>query len=247
MLYEFSSLRYPDLADLLKYNPLALLPVAQIEEHGPHLPLSADCLITVHVSRAAAEALPNEIPVLLLDLVPYGYSATTMTRWPGTIRISMETFHNYVFELCASLVDMGVRKLAVMSGHGHHNALVELVARRLADEKGIAPVVLFPHALAPDKIRAIAKSGPAGSCHAGEFETSLLLHLAPHLVDLSRAVDNPLRNFPPKGVFWSTWERERTDSGLYGAPCAASAQTGKLFFDAVVSEAAAFLASFYRA
>ena len=248
MWHEFGALRSPELGEVIKEGPLAILPVGQTEEHGPHLPINADSVIAAAVGRAIAERLGETLPILLMETVVYGYSGKTMLKWPGTMRVSMDTTRDYVYELCRSLVEMGVKRIAIINGHGHHTALLELVARRLVDETGVAPVVLSPAGLAAQTLRTLSKGGPRASCHGGEFETSLMLHLEPDSVDLSAAPENPVADvgLPAAGVFWSTWQRQETPNGIYGVASVASAETGKALFEAMVSEGAKFLEKYYR-
>ena len=248
MHYEFGKLRSPDLEEVLKKKPLAILPVGQVEVHGAHLPINTDCVIASKVAAAAAERLGERLSVLLMDPISYGYSGRIMTRWPGTMQVGMDTIRDYVYDVCASLADMGVEKIAIFSSHGQHMALFELVARKLADEKNVAPVVLMPIALVGETFERIAKGGKGSSCHSGEIETSLMLYLAPDSVDMAKADDNPVKDvgLPPSGVFWSTWQRQTTQSSVYGTPSAASAESGKVLFEAMVTEAVNFLDRYYR-
>ena len=212
MFYEFARLRSPIIGEVMKEKPLVILPVGQIEEHGPHLPVNCDCLIGEKVAEAVARRLGQDLSVLLMPPVSYGYSGKIMKHWPGTMQVSMDTVQRYVYEICASLADMGVDKLAIINSHGHHTALCEMVARKLADEKGVAPAVLMPLYLASEKVKSILKGGPGASCHAGEMETAVMLYLDPEGVDMSAAKDHPVADvgLPAKGVFWSTWERQDT-------------------------------------
>ncbi len=246
MVYEFGNLRSPEVDRVLRENPLVILPVGQTEEHGPHLPINTDCLIATAVASACATKLGAKMPVILMDLISYGYSGKIMTRWPGTMQIRMDTIRDYVYEVCASLADMGARKLAIFNNHGHHLALFELVARMIADEKGFGPTVLVPMNMASEELKSISKGGPGSSCHAGELETALLLHLKPELVELGKVKDNPVAavGLPAAGVFWSTWERQPTKNGVYGTPRAASPETGKKAFEAIVKSAVGFLEHF---
>ena len=247
MLYQFSHLRSPELKNLVKKNPLAILPVGQIEEHGSHLPIATDCVIAAEAARAIAGRLGKKIPVLLMETISYGYSGKIMTSWAGTMQVKMDTIRDYCYDVCASIADMGVKKIAVINGHGHHTAILELVARRLADEKNVAPAIITPWLLIGDVIAKASKAGPEGSCHAGEFETSLMLYLAGELVEMSKAANEPVsqRLKPPSGIFWSTWERQKTSSGIYGKPSVASAESGKVFFEAIVTRASNFLEEHY--
>jgi len=249
MLYEFCRLHSPGLKGVFKKNPLTILPVGQMEEHGAHLPVDTDCVIASETARAISERSARGIPILLMNPIFYGYSGKIMAHWPGTIQIRMDTVRDYVYDVCASIIDMGVEKIAIINGHGHHRAILEIVARKLADEKDVGPVVLEPGVLARDALKKLARGGTGGSCHAGELETSLMLYLRPDSVDMSAAVDeNPVfqKLAPPPGVFWSTWQRQKTKSGIYGKPSAALAQSGKVLFKTIVAKAADFLQKYYR-
>ena len=250
MVYEFGNLRSTEVDRILREKPLVIVPTGQVEEHGPHLPLNTDCVIAERAAAECATRLGADRSVILMDLIPYGYSGKTMTRWPGTMQVRMDTVRDYLYDVCTSLVDMGVKKLAIFNNHGHHVALFELVVRMIADSRSVAPVVLVPlHlALGSGKLENVLKGGPGSSCHAGEIETSLMLYLAPKHVDLSKAKDNPLQDagWPSKGAFWSTWERQPTKNGVYGTPTVARAETGKQIFEVIVESACDFLDRYHR-
>ncbi len=247
MWRRFATLRSPELGEIMQTKPLMILPVGQIEEHGPHLPINTDCVIASRIAQSIAEKVGEKLPVILMELIAYGYSGKVMTQWPGVVRVKMDTIRDYVYDVCSSLVEMGTTKIAVINGHGHHSALLKLMARKLADEKGVAPIILYPAGLACEALKQTARGGDGASCHAGEFETSLMLFLDPDQVDMSQAVDNPLTDIGllPPGAFWSTWDRQKTENGIYGKPSVASAQTGKIFFDAAVTNAIECLEEYY--
>lgn len=247
MWHRFGTLRSPELGKIMQSKPLVILPVGQTEEHGSHLPVNTDAVIASRLAQAIAEELGETLSVLLLDPIAYGYSGKVMTKWPGLFRVEMDTIRDYVYDVCASLVDMGATKIAVINGHGHHTALLKLMARKLADEKGVSPIILYPNGLASEGIEQAARGGPGASCHAGEFETSLMLFLEPDLVDMSQAVDNPLTDTDllPPGTFWSTWDRQKTENGIYGKPSVASAESGKIFFEAAAKRAVQCLEEYY--
>ena len=245
MWYRFGTLTSPELGKIMQTNPLVILPIGQTEEHGPHLPLHTDSLIASRLAQAIAERLPENIPVVLMDTISYGYSGRTMDRWLGTTRVGMDTVRDYVHDICSSLVDMGAKKIVVINGHGHHRGLMEVMARNLADAKGISPLILDPAGLGAQSLKQNARGGPGGSCHGGEFETSLMLFLEPDQVDMAKAVDNPLTTDPlAPGTFWSTWDRQKTEDGIYGRPSVASAGTGKILFEETVAKAVQCLAKY---
>jgi len=123
-----------------------------------------------------------------------------------------------------------------------------VVSRRLADELELDVPVLSIGALAAESLVAHAEGGKGASCHAGELETSLMLHLRPGLVrtDLYPTGDR-VRVPNPAGsaVFWSTWQRQKSQSGIYGDPSTASAEKGKLFLEGIVRNACSFLRVYY--
>ena len=245
----FGEQRSPDLERFVEQNALILLPVGQTEEHGPHLPINTDWVIAQEVAVAVGERMAGDTPTLVMDTICYGYSASALQDWPGTIVLQPETVIDMLCDTCVSLVEMGFRRIAILSIHGNHQGITRVVARKVADATAIYPVVVFPMALGMERFLTVAKAGPEGSCHAGELETSLMLHLAPEQVDMEKVGEpNPLQPASrfAKGVFWSTWGRAKSKHGYYGDPTVSSAETGKAAFEAIVEETVAFLAEFCR-
>lgn len=243
----FGEQRSPDLKKAAKRNALILLPLGQTEEHGPHLPVNTDSVLAREVARSVGERMAARTPTLVMDTICYGYSASALKRWPGTIVLRPETVMDTLCETCVSVIEMGFRRVAILSIHGNHDGVTRVAARKIADATGVYPVVAFPIELAKARFLKVAEAGAAGSCHAGEFETSVMLHLAPHLVAMGKAPGpNPLRGASPFAgkVFWSTWGRERSRHGYYGDPTVANSQTGKIAFEAMVEETVAFLTDF---
>ena len=133
--------------------------------------------------------------------------------------------------------------------HGHHTGALRVVVRQLADQCDVDVALALPAAMAADKLKEITRAGPGASSHAGEFETSLMLHRRPDLVDMSAATDADRltldTEFSSSEVFWSTWRRQRTTTGAYGAPTQASAETGQVLFDTMVERLAEFAHTYY--
>jgi len=244
----FSEQKSPDLKKLAKRGAMVLLPIGQTEQHGGHLPVGTDSIIAREVALAAGKRINRHVPALVMETITYGYSVSALTRWSGTIVVQPETLIEVVCDICFSLIEMGFNRLAILSVHGNHPGILRVAARRVGDMTGVHPAVVFPLLLGQEKFLKLCKAGPEGSCHGGEYETSLMLHLAPHLVDMRKAgKPNPVRRSRFDGkVFWSTWGRQTSTSGIYGDPSAATAETGKRAFEAVVSETVAFLLTFAK-
>ena len=129
----FGELTSPEIAEFVEKNALVLLPIGQTEEHGDHLPVDADTVIAERITEAAAQRLEDEIPVLVMRTVWAGYSGVELTKWPGTMRVRTRVIGDYVFDIIHSLAEMGFRKIATVNGHGHHPAILEMIAREIAD------------------------------------------------------------------------------------------------------------------
>lgn len=244
----------PMLAEQIERGALLILPVGTTEEHGPHLPVDTDARIAEACAHAIAEALAPETPVLVMDTIRYGYSMAIMKRWPGTIVVRTRTLMDYVFDICASVLEMGFRHLALLDCHGHHSGLLSTVSRELCDAFDTAVAILSPARLSADAFNQVRRSDQGGAIHAGEWETSLLLHISPEVVEMPAAVAEPMRyhsdfvagdNFlGSQRVTWSTWYLQQSRTGVYGDPTVATAGTGRAIMQAVVAEAARFLREF---
>ncbi len=247
----------PMLAAQIERGALLILPVGTTEEHGPHLPVDTDARIAEACATALAQELAKETPVLVMDAIRYGYSMALMKRWPGTIVVRTRTFMDYVFDVCGSVLEMGFTKLALLDCHGHHSGLLNTVGRELCDAFDTAVAIISPAKLSAEAFNDVRRSGQGGAIHGGEWETSLVLHLSPEVVDMSAAVAEPMRyasdfvagdNFlGSQRVTWSTWYLQQSESGIYGDPTVARAETGEAIMRAVVGEGGRFLREFVTA
>jgi creatinine amidohydrolase len=255
-MIRLSDLRSPEVGECVARGALALLPVGQIEEHGPHLPVSTDLVIAERAATAAAQAVHPDPPVVILPSVWSGYSASVMQKWPGTIRVRTRVFADMTHDIVLSCLQMGFRKLVILNAHGHHPALLEVVAREIGDETGVGIAVVDVAKMAVDVMRRVRKSAPGGAIHGGEFETSLMLYFgAPVRIDLATAEDvfrYGSDNIPGDGfagskrAFWSTWSIQASKTGIYGDPTCATAETGKAIFESMVANIAGFLREYAR-
>lgn len=249
MNIHFSDLRWPQIKKVAENKAVLVLPIGQIEEHGPHLPVKTDAFIVKHICERAAEKLAGNPLTYILDTVCYGYSQKALTKWPGVFSIPQETLIEVLRHVLISVVNMGFKKIVLVSNHGNHDGVTRVVARIIADECGVGPGLVFPYAFTADLIKECSKAGPKGSCHAGELETSLMLYLSPELVDMSSAVpDDKLTTTLPytsNQAFISTWTLQRSKSGTYGDPTVATKEFGKLAFEKMVEETEKFIRYYY--
>jgi creatinine amidohydrolase len=256
--YRFGELSSSEVGEAAQADSLIVLPVGTTEEHGPHLPVDTDARIAAALGERLVHSLRDDrgIPALLMETIHYGYSMRVMQRWPGTIIIRSRVFMDMIFDICCSVLAMGFRKLILVDTHGHHSDALALVSREIADATDQAVAVVCPHVLTRDAFNARRRSGQGGEIHGGEWETSMMLHLSPELVDMSRAsADDIMRyqsNFVAgdsfrgeQRVVWSTWYLQESRNGIYGDPTVASAETGQVLAEAFVKEASAFAREYW--
>ena len=174
----------------LTARTVAVLPVAAVEQHGPHLPLSVDATLLQGVVAAALPQLPADLPVLFLPLQAIGLS-TEHLSYPGTLTLSPATLIALWSELGACVARAGVKKLLLLNGHGGNVAAMDIVARELRQRHGLLTYSASWFSLPlPDAVQGLfsAQEHRFG-IHGGEIETSMMLHLAPATVHMEEARD----------------------------------------------------------
>jgi creatinine amidohydrolase len=166
---------------------VALLPVAAVEQHGPHLPLATDAIINEALVRATLERAPAGAVLLVLPAQSVGLSPEH-TSFAGTLSIRDTTLLDAWTDLGRSVARAGVRKLVVLNTHGGQKALVDLLAVRLRSELGMLVVraTYFTFGALPG---LFDPAEVVHDIHGGEVETSLLLHLRPDLVRTAALAD----------------------------------------------------------
>ncbi|HKH66802.1 MAG TPA: creatininase family protein, partial [Reyranella sp.] len=125
---------------------IAVLPVAAIEQHGPHLPVEVDAAINRGVVARALELLPPEMPVTFLPAMPVGKSNEHIS-YPGTLTLSTETLIRLWTEIGESVARAGVRKLVLFNSHGGQPQIADIVARDLRVRRDMFVVTASSYAL----------------------------------------------------------------------------------------------------
>ena len=234
----------------LPADTVAVLPVAAIEQHGPHLPVSVDTTINQGLLAAALALLPAEAPVLVLPTQAVGLSVEH-TRFPGTLTSSPETLLALWTEIGESVARAGVRRLVIFNSHGGQPQIVELVCRRLRIRARMFAVgCMWPRLGMPDGL-----DDPEG-IHGGLVETSVMLHLAPARVNMLEAknfrsawLDQAARfeRLVPEGGVGFGWEtQDLHPAGALGDASRATAEAGAGIVAHVAPRLAALLQEVQR-
>ncbi|HEX9461635.1 MAG TPA: creatininase family protein [Alphaproteobacteria bacterium] len=231
-----------DFAVLDPARQVAILPVAAVEQHGPHLPLGTDAAINTGIVARAVALMPMDTPVLVLPLIQVGLSPEHRD-FPGTLTLSPETLLRLVIEIAESVARAGLRKIILFNSHGGQPAVLDLAAQQLRTANAMMAVVAHSWRM----MRPAEFFPPAereAGIHAGANETSLLLHLHPGLVRRDRIADHPSaargleRDHPELaggGRFKFAWQtQDLNPSGAVGDARLGTAEAGR----ALVEQAA---------
>ena len=241
----FAEQSWPQIKEYIEKNALIILPFGTVEEHGLHLPVNVDAVIADEVAKRVGEAVKDRVPVLVMPVTWAGYSIRRMNKWPGVISIRSEILVEAWFDLMASLVKMGFRKLLCLNAHGQNPEMIKLAARRISDEYDVHVVTSNCWSMAADTMKKIRKSQIGGCHHGCEFETSLMLYLT-DLVDMSKATNEDVMRYRSEfypgdmfgsatgGTFLSTWHVQESKTGIYGDPTVATKETGRLLVEGMV-------------
>lgn len=238
--FYYQHYTWPEMAEIVKEQPVIILPIGSVEDHGPHLPIDTDNFIISRICEEAAKRAPGEM--LLLPHIPYGFE-THHLDFPGTIDIRMEHLLNFVLDVTKSVAHHGFQRILIADGHGSNMPILDLVARRTNIEtRALCAAFIWP-SLAASAIRSVRESDRGGMAHACELETSVYLHLDPDRVQMDKA--HPEMGMPPSEFIWmdlmegspvllmDEWTRF-SKSGISGDPTLARAEKGKVVFEAVV-------------
>jgi len=166
---------------------IAVMPVAAIEQHGPHLPVGVDAMIAESMVSRVVEALPEGLPATFLPVQEVCKSDEHIA-FPGTLTLGWETTIRSFLETGASVARAGVRKLVIVTSHGGNVAPMGVVARELRVTQGLMAVTTA-WGTGADIADLLPEGEPAYGIHGGASETAQMLAIRPDLVAMDRAED----------------------------------------------------------
>ncbi|MFP6890917.1 MAG: creatininase family protein [Nitrospinota bacterium] len=236
MLWE--ELSWPKHEKTVAAGATVVMPFAAIEQHGPHNPVVVDTCLSTSVCQKAVDGMEN---VLLTPTMWAGLSPHHM-EFSGTLTLSLETYLAVIQDLVRSVARHGYKKVLLVNGHGGNVASLQAAALSLKHELGIT-IWMVTYFRLGNEIAEKIRHGEIGSMgHSGEFETSMMLHLRPDLVDMEAAEKQVWKRAHPlmtqdmhRGGLLNApadFTRDTKPLGVSGDPSVATAENGEKFYEA---------------
>ena len=241
---HFERLHQPQAQMVAQQSGSTLIwPFGAIEQHGPQLPLITDALFADQILNAVLDRLPKELPIWRLPTQTIGFSPEH-GDFPGTLSLPAELLIQMVGSVGSQLASMGFRRLILFNAHGGQIALLQVAARQLrshAPSMAVLPCFLWSGVEGLSSL--VSDEELNHGLHAGQAETSLMLHLAPDLVGAARHRDgmpDAMAVSPPPG--WSlegaaptAWlTSDLSETGVIGDSRASSDALGKALADRLI-------------
>jgi len=179
MKINFEDMRSPEVAEFAASGGMVIIPIGACEEHGRHLPIITDTKMAFSAAIDAARKLSGKIPVAVLPAVWFGYTVAMLKNWAGTITIRPKVLIDLLYDICHSLIDMGINKILIVNGHGNNPGLLDVVVRSIGDDFKVFPGIANIFNLWDKEfVKKNRKSKEGGIGHACEIETSVMLYLS---------------------------------------------------------------------
>lgn len=229
-----------DVVEQLSADSIVIQPCGSTEQHGDHLPLDSDTTIAARIAAAVIDRVGEDLDLWLLPALPYGKSNEHAWR-PGTVSLSAATYQSLLDDIGLAIAATPARKLVFLNGHGGNYASLLIACKDIRQRHGLMTFLVFPDL--PDGFAIPGGHPDRGlAAHSGHEETSLMLHLAPDQVNMSRAlsaVPEVLAEFRhvrfggsvPFG--WTSNDFGRT--GVIGDATAGNSEAGAAIFEAMTA------------
>jgi creatinine amidohydrolase len=241
---EWARLKAHELRALAEREACAILPIASIEQHGPHLPVMTDTRLGHEVAvRAARRAFPTR-PTVVTPVVWSGLSEHHMA-FGGTLILSHATFRAVIHDLIQALTRHGFRDVLISNSHGGNIVAMQSIADELATR---LPATIVATTYVAEASLAFARilEDQSGVQHACEAETSMMMAIEPDLVDttdLASLATDREPGFLAAGKASYRWRpfQHMTANGVSGVPTRATAEKGERLLDAAAEALAALI------
>lgn len=235
-MQPLAAMTWEEARDAAGPGSVAILPVGAIEAHGPHLPLETDVIIAQAMARTGAARLAAR-GLRVLVLPPLTYTSAGFARgFAGTLSLRPETVVATVVDIADSLRQHGYTVLAIANAHLDPDHLASIEAAVSQIRRGLRLRVAFPNLVIKPWALRLSDEFKSGACHAGQFETSIVLAERPDLVreatmaalppnpaSLSRAIREGKMEFEEAGG----------PRAYFGYPAQATAEEGRATIEAL--------------
>ncbi|NOQ86271.1 MAG: creatininase family protein [Deltaproteobacteria bacterium] len=226
ILEELSMKEFEKKATKIK---TVIIPVGSLEAHGPHLPLGTDTIEVYEIAKRVAQL----VDVFVAPPLSYGLCRST-SKHPGTVVITGDTLRNLIKDIVKSLHSNNLKRFLIISGHASslHLAALQEAGESLLEElpSDVNIAVVSAYALAQEAASEICET--EDDSHAGEIETSLILHLKPHLVKGRGKEEYP--HFPHPLLTRN--KRKYWKNAVWGNPHKASTKKGELISQLLINK-----------
>jgi len=253
---HFRQLKWTEVQALDLERLIAVQPLGSIEQHSLHLPLSVDTDIITELADRVEKARPDR--VVLLPTLWLGHSPHH--RFFGSLSLDVRPYMDVIKGLCGSMIHAGFRKILLFNGHGGNEIVTKAAMRELKSEYESIKNLRIGFAsywhLGHETLRKTRESPLGGVGHACEMETSIMLHLRPDCVDMSKArtggpfgTENKYRLCDAqyaRPVYFVEEFNELSEHGGIGRPEIATAEKGQRFLEGFSTEVVEFLDEFAR-
>jgi creatinine amidohydrolase len=233
-------LKSADFAGIDRDDSVVILPLAAIEQHGPHLPLDVDLRINEGILSSVVECAPDDLQFLILPLQSIGYSAEH-EAFPGTLSYPPAALIDHWTTTIAQAAALGFRRFLLFNSHGGNSDLMRIAVRELRVNYDVLAVAASWYRMVALEAFADAEELAHG-IHGGLIETSVMLHLDPMHVDMSQATAFPsfaaelaekCQHLSATGNIQFGWmAQDLNPAGAVGDPSRATAEAGKAIIQA---------------
>jgi creatinine amidohydrolase len=227
---------------------VVIIPIGHTEQHGHHLVLSTDTAIIEAVAQGTSSVVPDLACVL--PVMPYGVS-THRQAFAGTLNAGGRAFEDFWSDVIDVLTHRGFDRFYFMSGHGGNSSFINNIVKYAGERhRRIFCATAWLYLSGADGVAALEKhrqSKTGGMGHAGELETSLMLHINPEYVYMDRVIDeidfistpNYYMDWVEGGALIANppWDDD-SKTGAYGAGSLATAEKGRIWLQAAIDEKA---------
>jgi creatinine amidohydrolase len=216
---RIKQMRPGEVADAITRDPRLIIPVGACEQHGRHMPLGSDTMIVEHL----ADDLSAEFGVCIAPTLEYGVNVATERGFPGNASLRKKTLHRMLNDLLDTWESTGVLEFILLTAH-EHDPHQEALATVITTKARVRVVDVF----AID-FRDVLE-GQAAPMHGDEVDTSLLLFLAPHLVQMDLAEDYMMSRDELRRYRRGWLRVPKGSSGSIGRPSLATAAKGAAIY-----------------